>query len=89
MNNEQEQYIRENISSIAGEAFPDNMGNEWLIHDLIEHPNKIEVEVEPRPDDVGYSRFRFFIEFKSPTETNITECYCLEDTGEWDLLFTG
>ena len=48
----------------------------------------IEVEVEPRPDDVGYSRFRFIIEFDSPTNPNITYCYCLEDTGEWDLLFT-
>ena len=86
--NEQEQHIRDNITSIAEEVFPDNIGNVWIIHDIIDHPKRIEVEVEPRPDDVGYSRYRFIIEFKGPTKTNITECYCLEETGEWDLLFT-
>lgn len=88
MMNEQEQYIRDNITSIAETAFPDNIGNEWIIHNIIEHPKGIEVEVEPRPDNVGYPRFRFIIEFKTPTEPNITYCYFLEDTGEWDLLFT-
>ncbi len=86
--NEQEQYIRDNITSLAEEVFPDNIGNEWVIHDIVDHPKRIEVEVEPIPDDVGYSRYRFIIEFKSPTATNITECYCLEETGEWDLLST-
>jgi hypothetical protein len=86
---EQRQYIRENITHIAEKAFPDNIGNEWFIHNIIEHPKGIEVEVEPIPDDVGYPRFRFIIEFESPNEPNITYCYFLEDTGEWDLLFTG
>jgi len=86
---EQEQYIRDNITSIAEEAFPDNIGNEWIIHNILEHPKGIEVEVEPRPDDVGYSLFRFIIEFNAPNSANITYCYCLEDTGEWDLLFSG
>ncbi len=86
---EQEQYIRDNITSIAEEAFPDNIGNEWIIHNILEHPKGIEVEVEPRPDDVGYSRFRFIIEFSASDSAVITYCYCLEDTGEWDLLFTG
>jgi hypothetical protein len=86
---EQEQYIRDNIINIAEKSFPDNIGNEWIIHNIMEHPKGIEVEVEPKPDNVGYTRFRFIIEFKSPTEPNITFCYCLEDTGEWDLMFTG
>ena len=86
---EQEQYVREHIVSIAESAFPDNIGNDWLIHDLIVHPGKIEVEVEPIPDNVGYPRFRFFIEFDAPDKPNITECYCLDASGEWDLLFTG
>ena len=88
MTDEQKQYIRDNITDIAEEAFPDNIGNEWIIHHIIEHPKGIEVEVEPRPEDVGYSRFRFIIEFKTPTAPNITECYSLEESGEWDLLFT-
>ncbi len=86
---EQEQYIRDNITNIAERAFPDNIGNEWIIHGITKHPNGIEVEVEPKPDDVGYSRFRFIMEFKTPTEPNIIYCYFLDDTGEWDLLFTG
>jgi hypothetical protein len=48
---EQEQYIRDNIASIAEEAFPDNIGNEWIIHNILEHPEGIEVEVEPRPSN--------------------------------------
>ena len=88
MMNDQEQYIRDNISSIAEEAFPDNIGNEWQIHNIIEHPKGIEVEVEPRPDNIGYSRFRFILEFKTPVEPIITYCYFLDETGEWDLLFT-
>ena len=86
---EQEQYIRENITSIAEEAFPDNIGIEWIIHNILVHPKGIEVEVEPSSDDLGYSRFRFIIEFKNSDKTNITHCYCLETTGKWDLLFTG
>ena len=85
---EQEQYIRDNITSIAETAFPDNIGNE-CIHNILDHPKGIEVEVEPKPDDVGYSKFRFIIEFETPSSPKITYCYCLEDTGEWDLLFTG
>ncbi len=75
---EHEQYIRDNISSIAESAFPDNTGNEWLIHKVIRHPDRLEVEVEPVPDDVGYPRFRFFIEFMAPDKPKITECYCLD-----------
>ncbi len=86
--NEQEQFIRDNITSIAEEAFPDNIGIEWVIHNILDHPKGIEVEVEPRPDDVGYTRFRFILDFKTPTSATITYCYCLEDNGEWDLLFT-
>ena len=85
---EQEQYIRDNITSIAEEAFPDNIGNEWIIHNISEHTKGFDVEVEPQPDDVGYSRLRFIIEFATPTTLNITECYSLEESGEWDLLFT-
>lgn len=85
---EHRQYIRDNIGHIAEKAFPENIGNEWFIHNMIDHPNGLEVEVEPIPDDVGYPRFRFIIEFKTPSEAKITYCYFLEDTGEWDLLFT-
>ena len=86
--NEQEQYILDNITNIAEEAFPDNIGNEWIIHNISEHTRGLDVEVEARPDDIGYPRFRFIIEFKTPTEPNIIECYNLDESGEWDLLFT-
>lgn len=85
---ELEQFIQENISSIAEEAFPENKDNEWIIHNIIEHPKGIEVEVEPKPDNVGYPRFRFILEFKTPVKPKITYCYFQDETGEWDLLFT-
>ena len=85
----QKEFIRENINNIAEKAFPDNTGNWWVIHNIVEHPHGIEVEVEPKPADVGYSRYRFILEFKSPTEVDVTYCYYLDDeTDEWDLLFT-
>ncbi len=59
--NEREQFIRDNITSIAEEAFPDDIGIEWVIHNIVDHPKGIEVEVEPRPDDVSYTRFRFIM----------------------------
>lgn len=85
---EQEQYIRDNITSISEDAFPDDVGNVWIIHNIKEHPKGIEVEVEPKPNDVGYSRIRFVIEFKTPNVPNITECYSQEASGEWDILFS-
>ena len=88
MDEKQIQYIRDHIAHIAEQAFPDNLGNEWFIHNIIEHPKGIEVEVEPIPDDIGYARLRFIIEFITPEEATISYCYILDDAGEWDLLFS-
>jgi hypothetical protein len=86
---EQAQYIRDHITGIAEAAFPDNIGNEWKILNLTETTNGFEVEVEPNPDNVGYSRFHFIIKFTAPDKPDIVKCYCLNNSGTWELLFTG
>ena len=83
-----EEYIRNNINSIAESAFPDNIGNTWIIHEILEQDKQWLVEVEPQPDDVGYTRFRFTIVFSVPDNPHITECYCLNEFGSWGLLFS-
>ena len=84
-----EAYIRENISGIAESAFPDNTGNSWIIHEVLIQDDNLIVEVEPKPDDVGYPRFRFTIVFDTPDHPHIRECHCLNEFGSWGLLFTG
>ena len=85
---DQQEYLRNNISVIAETAFPDNIGNEWIIHNITEHEKGLAVEVEPRPNNVGYSRVRFIFQFRKPDRAEIVECHIPDESGEWKLLFT-
>ena len=44
---------------------------------------------DPNPHIFGYSRFHFIIKFTAPDKPDIVKCYCLNDSGTWELLFTG
>ena len=85
---DREEFLRNNIASIAETAFPDSMGNEWIIHSIMEHEKGLAVEVEPSPNKVGYSRFRLIFQFKQPDRADIIECYVPDESGNWVLLFT-
>ena len=83
---EREDYIRSNIVSIAEKAFPDDKGLKWDIKG-IEHKDKISyAEVEPKPDQVGYSRIKFIISFRDMDKHKLLGAY-VWDAYLWELLF--
>ena len=87
MGSEREQYVRSSIQAVAEDNFPDNPGLDWRILN-IEHRDQLAVvEVEPRPDEVGYSRFKFVIAFDEPREPQHLATYALEG-GRYVLLCT-
>ncbi len=82
---DRESYLREKIVWIAEDEFPDNTGLEWTIHGF-EHSGEFTlVELEPKPDEVGYSRFKFVVSFENPSSPLVIATYCLED-GKYSLL---
>lgn len=82
-----EAYIRENITAICEDSFPDNVGIQWNIIGFSEQHNLVFAEIEPQPDEVGYPRFKMgFLEVGGTP--NCVAAYSLED-GEFTLLFTG
>ena len=85
---EVERYVRENITRIGRTAFPDNPDVEWILHGFSHGPDLILAEVEPRPDDVGYSRFKLgFVATGSGAPAHVAT-YSLEE-GVYVLLATG
>jgi len=87
MEPEREKYLRENIISIAEEHFPDDTGLEWIIHAFTHKEHLTIVEVEPKPDTVGYTHFKFVVSFKDANAPMVVATYCLED-GHYTLLST-
>ena len=79
METERESHLRENIVSIAGEEFPDDTGLEWVIHGFEHKDHLTFVEVEPRPDTVGYPRFKFVVSFTDANVPIVVATYSLED----------
>jgi hypothetical protein len=84
---ELEEYVSEHIVEIAEGIFPDNLGLAWIIHGFEHRDNLTYVEVEPKPDEVGYSRFKFVISSPRPGDVNVIAGYDLTD-GTYSLLFT-
>jgi len=87
MTTDREDYLKTHIVAIAEEAFPDNLGLEWIVRGFVHRGDFTVVEVEPQPDEVGYTRFKLVQSFANPQKPkhNIA-CYCFED-GKWQLLF--
>ncbi|NIS74361.1 MAG: hypothetical protein GTO08_03605 [Deltaproteobacteria bacterium] len=80
-----EDYVREHIVEIAEENFPDNPGLEWNIHGFEYRDGLTIVEVEPEPDEAGYSRFKFVVSSPKGGDVEVDAIYCLKD-GVYSLL---
>ncbi|NIS75230.1 MAG: hypothetical protein GTO08_08110 [Deltaproteobacteria bacterium] len=84
---EVEKYVTEHIVEIAEGIFVENLGLSWTIHGFELRDDLTYVEIEPQPDEVGYSRFKFVIYSPGPEIAHVIACYCLEN-GAYSLLFT-
>ncbi|MBM80151.1 MAG: hypothetical protein CMJ78_06105 [Planctomycetaceae bacterium] len=87
MEPEREKHLRENIVSIAEGEFPDETGLEWKIHAFDNQAHRTYVEVEPKPDTVGYPRFQFVLSFNDEKSPVVVATYCL-DGQDYTLLST-
>jgi hypothetical protein len=80
-------YIREHATDLGRETFPDNPDVQWTVHGVTRTPQLILAEVEPRPDEVGYPRFKFAFVAGGPAPPRHVATYCLEQ-GRFRLLCT-
>lgn len=87
---EAEDYVRGHVVQFAEEEFPDNPGLQWTVL-AFRHREDLGVvfaEVEPQPDQVGYSRFQFaFLLPPSGPPTHVAT-YCLQ-SGKYTMLSRG
>lgn len=80
-------WIRQNATELGREWFPDNPDVEWVVHGIVHGPDLVLAEVEPRPDEVGYPRFKFGFLSKDGAAPMLVAVYCLEG-GAYLLLAT-
>lgn len=87
---EVEDYVRGKVVQFAEKQFPDNPGLQWALLGF-RHREDLRVvfaEVEPQPDEVGYSRFQFaFLVLPSGPPKHVAT-YCLQ-SGKYSLMSTG
>jgi hypothetical protein len=83
-----EAYVREHATDLGRETFPDNPAVQWIVHGFTRTPQLILAEVEPRPDEVGYARFKFGFIAGGTKPPRHVATYCLEG-GRYELLCTG
>lgn len=85
-NAERETWIKANLQRIATESFPDDTGVTWKLLG-VEHMGDVSsAEAEPRPQTVGYPKFRFEFSFRKLDAPELTACYCWKE-GKWSRLF--
>ena len=73
-----EDRVRQTITNIAEDWFPEDTGLTWSIRKFSHKGSLTYVEVEPNSDTVGYERFVFVISFETaPAE--VVAVYALED----------
>lgn len=70
---------------MAEDTFPDNTGLEWIIHRSQHADDFTLVEVEPKPAEVGYPRFKFFVSFLHPQKPEHWGTY-IPVKSHWELL---
>lgn len=80
-----EAWVRKHITELGREWFPDNPDVEWLVHGIVHGPELVLAEVEPRPDEVGYPRFKFGFLSKDGGVPRLVAVYCVE-AGGYSLL---
>jgi len=85
---DREIYLRENISRISMENFPDNQNNTWKILSFSHDKNLTYVEVEPDPKDVGYDRFKYAMNFSQQGQPPVCVGAYSWEKGIYSLLFT-
>jgi hypothetical protein len=54
-----EGYVRERVTELGRETFPDNPEVKWIVHGCTHTQQWVLAEVEPEPAEVGYPRFKF------------------------------
>ena len=86
-NPSREDYLRQNIVSLAEEEFPDNIGLEWNIIGFMHKEHLTYVEVVPNSDTVGYAQFQFVVSFENKSPTMVIATYCFEE-GKYSLFST-
>jgi len=82
-----EAYVREHATEFGRELFPDNPDVEWIVHGFTHTSEMILAEVEPKPDEVGYPRFKFGFIGGGARLPKCIATYCL-DSGRYQLLST-
>jgi hypothetical protein len=80
-----EAYIREHVTELGRETFPDNPDVKWSVHGFTHTPRLVLAEVVPEPDEVGYSRFKFGFVGGGASPPEHVATYCLE-SGAYTLL---
>ncbi len=80
-----EAVISKGMATIAGAAFPNEQGMEWVIQG-IDHLGELSyVVVESRLGGAGYSRYRFVLSFRISGHPETAGCYGWKGE-EWVLL---
>lgn len=82
-----EAYVRGHVAELGRDTFPDNPEVQWIVHGFTHTPQLILAEVEPRPDEVGYPRFKFGFVAGGAKPPKHVATYCLE-SGTYKLLCT-
>ena len=82
-----EPLIRQHLQAIGLENFPDDTEVAWRLVKIIDAGAYCIVEATSEPT-VGYDKFRFVLDFPSPTVPRTAGCYCWERRRGWSLLFT-
>jgi hypothetical protein len=82
-----ERWIREHLTEVGREEFPDNPGVTWSLKGLQHQSDLWLAEVVPEPDEVGYPRFVFgFAAGRGAPRHVATWCF---QEGGFQLLATG
>jgi hypothetical protein len=75
------------VDRLGKRSFPDNPDVSWRALGQKTRDGVVYVEVEPTPDEVGYSKFVFAIGCKGAGDPKLHGAYAL-DGGSYTLLFT-
>jgi hypothetical protein len=82
-----ERWIREHVTEVGRETFPDNPEVAWSVKGFRHAADLVLAEVVPEPDEVGYPRFVFGFAGGSARPRHVAT-WCFSD-GSYTLLCTG
>jgi hypothetical protein len=84
---EAERWIREHVTEVGREEFPDNPEVAWSVKGFRHAADLVLAEVVPEPDEVGYPRFVFGFAAGAARPRHVAT-WCLRDGG-YTLLSSG